>query len=93
MSEKTQLVNQGKQTIQSIKQQLSSLESIFDKFIQQKDKFNRHPFGDSVPHESRKVSTERWSGGYKKRKKRYSLKKKKRKTKRVRKKKRKTKKR
>ena len=93
MSTKTQLVNQGKQTIQSIKQQLSSLESIFDKFIQQKDKFNRHPFGDSVPHESRKVSTERWSGGYKKRKKRYSLKKKKRKTKRVRKKKRKTKKR
>ena len=93
MSTKTQLVNQGKQTIQSIKQQLSSLESIFDKFIQQEDKFNRHPFGDSVPHESRKVSTDRWSGGYKKRKKRYSLKKKKRKTKRVRKKKRKTKKR
>ena len=93
MSTKTQLVNQGKQTIQSIKQQLSSLESIFDKFIRREDKFNRHPFGDSVPHESRKVSTERWSGGYKKRKKRYSLKKKKRKTKRVRKKKQKTKKR
>ena len=56
MSRTRQLVNQGKQTINSIKEQLSSLESIFDKFIREEDT-NRHPFGDDIPHESRDWSS------------------------------------